>query len=88
LREINKDFGNEITVLSVAVWDKKEATEKFIKQNDMPWNHIIDAQKIPTDIYGIQGIPQIILFAPDGTVVKRDLRGEEIRKTLNEVLKK
>ena len=88
LREIYKDFGNEITVLSVAVWDKKEATEKFIKQNDMPWNHIIDAQKIPTDIYGIQGIPQIILFAPDGTVVKRDLRGEEIRKTLNEVLKK
>ncbi|MEE0910542.1 MAG: TlpA disulfide reductase family protein [Bacteroidales bacterium] len=88
LREIYKDFGSDITVLSVAVWDKKEATEKFIKQNDMPWNHIIDAQKIPTDIYGIQGIPQIILFAPDGTVVKRDLRGEEIRKTLKEVLKK
>ncbi len=88
LRQINKDFGDKITVLSVAVWDKREATEKFISQNDMPWNHIIDAQTIPTDLYGINGIPQIILFAPDGTIVKRDLRGEQIRETLEEVLGK
>lgn len=87
LRQIYKDFGDKITVLSVAVWDKREATEKFIKQNDMPWNHIVDAQQIPTDAYGISGIPQIILFAPDGTIVKRDLRGEQIRQLLEEVLK-
>ncbi len=86
LREINKEFGDRITVLSVAVWDKREATEKFIPNNDMPWNHIIDAQSIPTDLYGIQGIPQIMLFAPDGTIVKRDLRGEQIRELLKEVL--
>ncbi len=71
-----------------AVWDKRAATEKFIEKNDMPWNHIIDAQQIPTDIYGIQSIPQIMLFAPDGTIVKRDLRGEEIRKLLENVLGK
>lgn len=87
LRQIYKDFGDKITVLSVAVWDKREATEKFIKQNDMPWNHIVDAQQIPTDAYGIAGIPQIILFAPDGTIVKRDLRGEQIRQQIEEVLK-
>lgn len=85
---IYKEFGDKITVLSVAVWDKRAATEKFIEKNDMPWNHIIDAQQIPTDIYGIQGIPQIMLFAPDGTIVKRDLRGEEIRKVLENVLGK
>lgn len=87
LRQIYKDFGDKITVLSVAVWDKREATEKFIKQNDMPWNHIVDAQQIPTDAYGIAGIPQIILFAPDGTIVKRDLRGEQIRQQIEKVLK-
>lgn len=88
LREIHKDFGDRITVLSVAVWDKREATEKFVRENDMPWNHIVDAQQVPTDLYGIQGIPQIILFAPDGTIVKRDLRGGQIRKTLEKVLGK
>lgn len=88
VRNIYKEFGDRITVLSVAVWDKRTSTEKFIEKNDMPWNHIIDAQQIPTDIYGIQGIPQIMLFAPDGTIVKRDLRGDEIRKVLEGLLEK
>lgn len=88
VRNIYKEFGDRITVLSVAVWDKRASTEAFIEKNDMPWEHIIDAQQIPTDIYGIQGIPQIMLFAPDGTIVKRDLRGEEIRKLLESILEK
>ena len=44
----------------------------------MTWNQIVNAQRIPTDIYGIDGIPQLILFGPDGTILKRNLRGEEI----------
>ena len=38
-----------------------------------------------TDLYAIQGIPQIILFAPDGTIVQRDLRGEAIPAKVKEV---
>jgi hypothetical protein len=37
--------------------------------------------------FGISGIPEIILFAPDGKVVKRGLRGEDIEKTLAEIFK-
>ena len=48
----------------------------------------MDAQKIPTDLYGIQGIPHIILFGPDGTIVKRNLRGDDIRKAVKEALGK
>ena len=48
---------------------------------------MINAQKIPTDIYGIQGIPHIILFGPDGTILKRNLRGEDIAKAVAEYVK-
>ena len=32
----------------------------------------------PAALYGIEGIPHVILFGPDGTIVKRDLRGKAL----------
>ena len=40
---------------------------------------------IATDAYGITGIPEIILFGPDGTILARNLRGNAIDKKLTEV---
>jgi hypothetical protein len=49
---------------------------------------MLNAQKAGSDAYGIQGIPEIILFAPDGTIVARGLRGEAIEKLVKEKLGK
>ncbi|MCR5463458.1 MAG: TlpA family protein disulfide reductase [Bacteroidales bacterium] len=73
-----KYAGPEFDILSVAVWDKKDDTIESAKEQGIVWNQIIDAQRIPTNTYGIDGIPHIILFGPDGTIVKRDLRGDDI----------
>jgi len=79
LKAVYEKFGGEnFTVLSVAVWDKREESLKGIEEHGMNWPQIIDAQRIPTDLYGIEGIPSIMLFAPDGTIVANDLRGEAI----------
>ena len=53
-----------------------------IKELGIPWDQILDAQQEVTSLYGIEGIPHIILFAPDGTILKRNLRGEGIRKAV------
>ena len=53
----------------------------------IPYPQIMNAQKAGSDAYGITGIPQIILFGPDGTIVKRNLRGAGIENTVAEVLK-
>ena len=75
-----KYHGEKFDVLSVAVWDKPEDTARALAEENLPWPQIVNAQRIPTDIYGIQGIPHLILFGPDGTIVKRgeDLRGENM----------
>ncbi|MBQ7163221.1 MAG: AhpC/TSA family protein [Bacteroidales bacterium] len=70
--------GKKFDVLGVAVWDKREASLQAAKELGIVWNQIVDAQHIPTEIYGIEGIPHIILFAPDGTIVERDLRGQQL----------
>ncbi len=78
--------GENFDVLSVAVWDKPEDTAVAAKEHGVVWNQIVNAQRIPTDIYGIQGIPQIMLFGPDGTILKRDLRGDDIEEAVKEAL--
>lgn len=82
----NKYKGKDFDVLSVAVWDKPEATKKAALQHGIVWKQIINAQQIPTDIYGIEGIPQIMLFGPDGTLLKKDLRGEYIEQAVKKAL--
>ena len=75
-----------LDVLGVAVWDKPEDTQKAIEEMQIVWPQIINAQHIPTDLYGIQGIPHIILFAPDGTIAARDLREEAMKEKVTEVM--
>lgn len=81
-----KYAGEDFDVLSIAVWDKLEDTKAAAAEHGVVWNQIVDAQHIPTDIYGIDGIPQIMLFAPDGTILKRNLRGEGIEAAVKEAL--
>ncbi len=89
IRAVYDEFhGENFDILSVAVWDKPEDTEKAAKEENIQWNQIINAQKVPTELYGIQGIPHIILFGPDGTILKRNLRGEDIREAVAEALGK
>lgn len=75
--------GDDFDMLSVAVWDEPAASVDTAAAYGIKWNHIINAQKIPTDIYGIDGIPHIILFGPDGKILKRDLRGAAIGEEIS-----
>ena len=46
----------------------------------------MNAQQIPLEIYGIDAIPHVILFGPDGTILKRNLRGAAIGEAVKEAL--
>ena len=81
----NKYKDKGLMVLGIAAWDEPEATKKAIEEDKIPYPQILNSQKIGTNVYGIEGIPHIILFAPDGTILARRLRGEEIEKKLKEI---
>ena len=78
-----KDQG--LMVVGIASWDKPEASLKAIEEDGVSYPQIINAQDIATNAYNIGGIPHIILFAPDGTILASGLRGEEIEKKLKEI---
>jgi len=82
----DKYAGSKFEVLGVATWDDPEETKKAIEELGIKYPQMMNAQKAGSDAYGISGIPQIILFGPDGTILKRNLRGEEIGKAVEEAL--
>jgi len=81
--ETYKDKG--LVVLGVASWDDPEATLKAIEEEGVAYPQIINAQDAGTKAYGIEGIPEIMLFGPDGTILATGLRGENIDAKLKEI---
>ena len=87
IKEIKEQWGPKgLDVVGVAVWDEPANTEKAVKDLGIDWPVIYDAQTIPTDIYGILGIPCIILINPEGIIVSRDLGGQELKDKVAEVM--
>lgn len=83
LREVYDKYADDgLVMVSVAVWDTPQSSLDTAAAYGVCWNQIVNAQNIPTDLYGIEGIPHIMLIAPDGTILKRDLRGSEIAKAV------
>ena len=86
----NKFGGDKFTVLGINVWDEEENFKKALTEEGITYQQIFvpkNNKDNATDMYGIGGIPQIMMFGPDGTILKRDLRGEEMKKFVEEQLK-
>ena len=83
-----KDKGLE--VLSLAVWERKPQshTMEVAGELGMDWLHINNCGNVPTDIYGVEGIPHLMLIGPDGIILKRGFHGlEGIQAAVAEYIK-
>ena len=79
-----KDAG--LDVVGVAVNDRTEKTLEAVKELGINYPVILNGGKEVIDAYGIVGIPCILLIDPQGIIIARDLRGDDIAKTVAEAL--
>lgn len=77
---------DKFEILSVAVWDNVEKTKQRLEQQGYQWPQIIDAGMVPMNEYGFDAIPMIMLFAPDGTILEKELRGNRIEAAVDKYL--
>ena len=84
----DKYKGDAFDVVSIAVWERQpvDVTIKTAAELGMDWLHINNCQSVPTDIYGVEGIPHLMLIGPDGTILARDFRGHDIEAEIAKYL--
>jgi peroxiredoxin len=79
-------------ILSVSL-DKPGDKDKWLKaiQDDgLTWTQVSDLQYFDNAVakqYGIQGIPQNFLIDPQGKIIAKGLRGDDLEKKLEEIYK-
>ena len=75
----DKYSGKNFDILSIAVWERQpvQVTIDTAAELGMNWSHINNAGSVPTGIYGVEGIPHLMLIGPDGTILKRGFHGAE-----------
>lgn len=85
----NKFKNKNFTILGVSLDQSKDAWVKAIDNDKLAWNHVSDLQQwnnAVAQMYHVQSIPGNYLIDPNGKIVARDLRGEDLEKKLCELL--
>lgn len=85
----NKFKEKNFTVLGVSLDQQKTPWLNAIQKDGLVWTHVSDLQfwnNAAAALYHVQSIPQNYLIDPDGKIVARDLRGEDLEKKLCQFL--
>jgi len=85
----NKYHDKGFTVFGVSFDDNKDNWVKAIKDDNLTWLHVSDLKgwgNAAGKLYGVQSIPQNILIGPEGTIIAKNVRGQELQDKLKELM--
>ena len=84
-----KDKG--FTIFSVSLDEDAAKWKEAISKDKLAWEfHVSDLKGWKSSVvanYGIEGIPFTVLVNKEGKIIGKNLRGEKLEETLNELLK-
>ena len=82
-----KDHG--LVFLGVSCDKNRNAWLKALEKHQLPWTALRSPARKgdACELYGITGIPAVILINPDGKVISTDLDGKELKAKLEEIFK-
>ncbi|HAO78536.1 MAG TPA: TlpA family protein disulfide reductase [Verrucomicrobia subdivision 3 bacterium] len=87
-----KHHGQGFEIIGISLDSDRDKLDAFLKQTDgMRWPQFFDGQGWSNKIavkYGVQSIPFTVLVGPDGKIIGKDLRGEELENAVSAALTK
>lgn len=89
VRAYNQFRDKNFEVLSISLDANKDAWQKAVKEDGLPWTQVIDDRGAGSVAlaYAVKGIPDNVLVGPDGTIIATGLRGESLQAALKKFLK-
>ena len=84
LIELHNKYGAKgLRVVGVDVWERnEEAGPEAAKEMNIPYPILYGGTQETTDLYGIMGIPTVLVIDNAGTIIARDIHGEELNATV------
>lgn len=82
----NKYMSKGLQVVGIACLEDAKNSIKYVREHNIPYPQIFNAGMPVLQLYGIDGIPYIFLFAPDGTILARGPL-LMVKKKLEEIFK-
>jgi len=76
-------------ILGVSFDDDRERWIQAIHDDELTWHHVSDLGgwgNVVGKLYGIRSIPSSIILDPEGNIIAKNLRGEELREKLEELM--
>lgn len=76
-------------VLGVSLDNSRDRWMKAVKDDGLGWTQVSDLKYWSNEVaalYGISSIPSNLLLDPDGVIIKKNLRGEDLHSALEELL--
>ncbi|QIL74923.1 TlpA disulfide reductase family protein [Hymenobacter sp. HDW8] len=89
VRMYNKYKSKGFEIYGVSFDQDKTKWEKAIAKDGLTWTHVSDLkgwESAAGQTYGVKSIPQTILLDPQGRIIAKNLRGEELEEKLKSVL--
>jgi peroxiredoxin len=86
-----KDKGFNVIGISLDYPGHKKDWLAAIKQDKLPWIQLSDLKgwsNAVSSLYGIESVPQNYLVDPNGIIVGKNLRGEQLEETLSAIFNK
>lgn len=77
-------------IFGVSLDENKEKWIDAIKKDNLTWKQVSDLKgwaNAAAKLYGVNSIPHSVLLDKEGKIIAKNLRGEELHKKLEEVLK-
>jgi peroxiredoxin len=90
VKAYNKFKDKNFEILAVSLDNRKNLWLKAIEKDGLPWIHVSDLQGWMNEVaqeYGVTAVPQNWLIDPNGVIIAKNLRGEQLEKTLEQLVK-
>lgn len=84
-----RDKNFEIVSVSLDYPGGQKVWEEAVKNDGMPWIHVSDLKGWKNEVammYGINSVPQNVLVDPQGVIVAKNLRGENLLDQLEKII--
>ncbi|UOB16678.1 TlpA disulfide reductase family protein [Abyssalbus ytuae] len=91
VKAYNEHKDQNFEIVGVSLDESKKSWENAVKKDGLPWIHVSDLKGWKNEValsYGITAVPQNFLLDPNGVIIAKNLRGEDLAARLTEIFKK